>query len=584
MLNWLIASGVFLLALVQNLGAVEHSPFHPDETRWLNRAHYVSDLTDPFGPTWAEGYLTRGQPPLGSYLMGAGLLVQGRDLDTNGVWDFRHDAAWNRARGNMASSADLTAGRRANAMVGALAVAVVYLAGARLTNRVGGVAGGLLLGSHPLMIMLASQALSDALLVLLLAVALLAGCRLGERPGWGSALVLGAALGLGGATKLSPLLLSLPLAGLGFVMLRSRLRQRWSSEPDPIVAKLGAKAAELNSQTPINGATSHPRRQDARHNTRTFGYFNDNGRCLAGVIRVPAGWCELRSAALAPSLADGATDPAVTNRRLAWFLLAIPAIAAIVFVAAYPYLWPDPIGRTAGLFTFRVEEMARQGENWTGVAVDSRLEAARRVGDRLGGDYSGSGRIADWLQGADLVAGGAGLLLLAGLALCRRRDGRYLIPLILVIGQAGVILLGLRSDYARYYLPLVLVMACGVSVGAGLSWQKGSRFAIRYWPLLRQLPRRLPAAPAFSAVGWWVGGTGLLLALLGSGSALGDDLPEIVALPATPVARGTPVGDGTPLVATPGATPLTGAAATPVMGTPLASPGSAPRATPKPDE
>src|ERR687894_1951127 len=100
--DWLIAGALFLLALAHNLGAVESSPFHPDETRWLNRAHYLRDLGDPAGPTWRDGYLTRGQPPLGSYLMGLGLLLQGRDLDTNGVWDFDQSDAWNAANGNMA--------------------------------------------------------------------------------------------------------------------------------------------------------------------------------------------------------------------------------------------------------------------------------------------------------------------------------------------------------------------------------------------------------------------------------------------------------------------------------------------------
>ena len=143
--DWLIAAGLFLLALSQSLGAVDSSPFHPDETRWLNRAHYLRDVTDPFGPTWQEQYLTRGQPPLGSYLMGLGLVAQGRDLETNGVWNFWHDTAWNRANGNMASPEDLTAGRRTNAVVAALTVVVVYLAGRLLTNRVGGATGALLL-------------------------------------------------------------------------------------------------------------------------------------------------------------------------------------------------------------------------------------------------------------------------------------------------------------------------------------------------------------------------------------------------------------------------------------------------------
>jgi len=81
----LIALALVALAAWLNLSDLRLTPFHPDETRWLNRTHYLHDLADPFGPTWTDGYLTRGQPPLGSYLMGLGLLAQGRDLTTNGV-------------------------------------------------------------------------------------------------------------------------------------------------------------------------------------------------------------------------------------------------------------------------------------------------------------------------------------------------------------------------------------------------------------------------------------------------------------------------------------------------------------------
>lgn len=88
-----LALVLLVISFFQNLSDIPLTPFHPDETRWINRAHYVADLRDPFGPTWQEGYLTRGQPPLGSYLMGIGLLAQGRDLETNGVWDFKHGEA-----------------------------------------------------------------------------------------------------------------------------------------------------------------------------------------------------------------------------------------------------------------------------------------------------------------------------------------------------------------------------------------------------------------------------------------------------------------------------------------------------------
>jgi 4-amino-4-deoxy-L-arabinose transferase-like glycosyltransferase len=210
---------LFVLSLAINIAHVDSTPFHPDETRWINRAHYLTDLADPFGPTWEDQYLTRGQPPLGSYLMGLGLVLQGRDTDTNGVWDFAYGTEWNRASGAMPEPADLEAARRTNAVVAALTVVVVFLVVAAIAGQVAAVAAGLLLALHPLHIWIGSQALSDQLLILLVALALLAAIRLGDTPTRTWALVLGILLGLGGATKLSPMLLAFPLAGYGVAIM-----------------------------------------------------------------------------------------------------------------------------------------------------------------------------------------------------------------------------------------------------------------------------------------------------------------------------------------------------------------------------
>jgi hypothetical protein len=267
-------------------------------------------------------------------------------------------------------------------------------------------------------------------------------------------------------------------------------------------------------------------------------------------------------------------------------LLALPVMSFAVFVAAYPYLWPDPLRRTFGLFRFRAEEMARQGQNWSGVAVESRVEALRRLADRLGGEYTALGQAADWLRGADLTLGLAGLMVLGVLAVSARSgDRRHLIALVILGSETALIVFGLRSDYARYALPVVLALAFGVSVLVGCGWSVAATGAARLQPEVRRWGRRLVAAPAFSPLAWTVTGTGVVVALLGAGSVLGDDLPEIVALPATPRAAATPFG-GTPGAATPLATPL---GATPLAGTllatpqgvpPNASPFTPPRATP----
>ena len=212
---------LFIVSFTINLVHVDITPFHPDETRWINRAHYLTDLSDPFGPTWEDQYLIRGQPPLGSYLMGLGLIVQGRDTETNAVWDFTYGRQWNAINGAIPVDADLEAARRTNAFVGAVTVVLVFFIANALAGRVAATGAGLLLALHPLHIWIASQALSDQLLVMLVALAVLAVIRLGEKPTRDRALLLGILLGLGGATKLSPMLLAFPLAiyGIALVLL-----------------------------------------------------------------------------------------------------------------------------------------------------------------------------------------------------------------------------------------------------------------------------------------------------------------------------------------------------------------------------
>lgn len=435
----LLALVIFALGLWQNLHDVQISPFHPDESRWLHRAVFAGELRHPLGTFWDDEVTMRVQPPLGSYLMGVGLLVQGRDLDTNGAWNFRHGRLWNIVNGNMPSDGDLEAGRRTNAVVGGLTAVVLYVIGRLLMGRVAGAAAGLFFASHPLSILMSSQALSDALLTLLVALAALIAVLLAERPTWPRAVSLGVVLGLGAATKLSPFLVALPLAALGMLLLvRARGRR--------------ARAGE---------------RERAR-----------------------------------------------ADARLGWRLLPLPLIAAATFIAVFPYLWSDPVGRTRELVTFRTQEMANQGDIWENLAVDSRTEALRRVGITLGDRFSTTGWIASRLarviglswhpSGIDLPLALVGLELLAFLAIVRGLRASPTVLAVVLGSQAGAIVLGMRADFARYHLPLVLAAAVGVGFTIDCLWQVGKRLARFEWSrdlgyalLDRAMPSdsRAPAVP-----------------------------------------------------------------------------------------
>ena len=241
---------VFAVSLWVNLGAVATTEFHRDEARWIHRARFIGELSDPRGSYWQESELTLGQPPLGSYVTGLGLLLQGRDLYTNGFYDFHFSEGWNQRHGNMPDEEDLAAARRTNSVLGALIVASVYLIASSLVNPVAGLAGAALLIPHPLAIYLSSLGGSDALVTLLVAWSALAAMALAQRPTWIRAVLLGILLGLGGSAKLSPLGLAIPLAAAGVVLAY----QGWRGS-SPAASHDGSLGWKLLSLAPIATAT-----------------------------------------------------------------------------------------------------------------------------------------------------------------------------------------------------------------------------------------------------------------------------------------------------------------------------------------
>jgi hypothetical protein len=414
--SWLIvllALLVFAISLWQNLSSVAQSPFHPDESRWINRSDYLVEFLHPTSQAWEDRYLTRGQPPMGSYITGIGLYLQGRQLGQNGPWDFHFgtdtDVLWNVVKGNMPAPADIIAARRTSAVVGALTCVTLFLIVTWLSHWVGGLVGALFLAFHPLQVYLASLAVSDAVFTLFVALATLAAIVLAARPSWPRAIALGVILGAGASTKLSPLFVAVALAALGVVLLVEEELGHL-----PVVGKLWRRFL--------------PAREPSR-------------------------------------------------RRLGWMLIALPAVAFATFVLSYPYLWPDPIGRTRALLDFRQNEMDNQAHIWPDNAIDSRAEAFQRTWDNLENTYSTSERIIsavggafnqDWSGfGIDVPVAVAGLCLFAGLALLRGLPTRHLLALAVVVAQSATILAKLNVDFNRYYLPLVFASALGVGFLAG---------------------------------------------------------------------------------------------------------------------
>jgi hypothetical protein len=420
----LVIAGAVLVVLVslwQFTSDKRTTRFHPDESRWLNRAPHLTELRHPLSSYWADAYLIRGQPPMGSYLTGLGLWVQGRSLDGTGPWNFRFgndgDINWNVTYGNMPAASNLLAARNTSIAVGLLTSFFVYLIVTQLTNWIGGLIAGLFMGVHPLSVYLSTLAVSDAVFTTVVALSVLVAIRLAKRPSWGRAIALGVVFGVGSSLKLSPMFVAAGLAGVGVLILAWPLARR---------------------------------------------------------IR-PARWIWTWLGA-----------ETVSIRRLGWMLIALPMIAVTFFLVSYPYLWPDPIGRTRVLLEFRRDEMNSQARIWNDAAIRSRAGAVRRTWDMLETRYSASGKILvkaglverreedpDGAEpGYDLPFAIAGLAVFAATAMWRGFRSPHLLAFLTLMGQSAIILLGLKVDFDRYYLPFVLMFAIGlgVGVGEGVAW------------------------------------------------------------------------------------------------------------------
>jgi len=366
--------------------------FNPDESRWLSRAHYVAELADPFGPTWADQYMTRGQPPLGSYAMGIGLLAQGRDLETNPPWDFSVTWEENIVLGHKPVPEDLGAGRRTSAVLVALtAVAIIGVARTYLTMP-WAIAAGALFAIHPFTVYIGSVAMSDALFGLLIVLSAWAAASFARKHTWGRAALLGVLLGLGGATKLSPLAVAAGLSAAGV---------------------------------------------------------------LAFIVTT---FCRRR---IAPREAAYAARGVV-----------IGMAALFAFIGSYPYLWSNPIAHTRHLLGFRIEEMAAQSSDWPVMAVPTRAEALRLVNLNFTERYNLTASVIFRLGGTtsplirqlEFFVPVLGVALMAGLAIRDGPSSPRAFVLAVLGGQVLVTILGMRSEFDRYHVPMAILGAVAAAV------------------------------------------------------------------------------------------------------------------------
>jgi uncharacterized membrane protein YkgB len=160
--------------------------------------------------------------------------------------------------------------------------------------------------------------------------------------------------------------------------------------------------------------------------------------------------------------------------RQRWVGLASGLVAVILlatcftFIFLYPYLYPDPIGRTIQLFKHRFSEMQiQQSLNPTNHLLDlpTRLSI---IPHRVLQDYASLSFEGAWLVNAGLGVVGIGYLLYIAWRWLRNDDRTGTgVVILLVMFVTVVPALLTPLDWDRYYLFPIVFSTMGIAIGGG---------------------------------------------------------------------------------------------------------------------
>jgi len=269
---------------------------------------------------------------------------------------------------------------------------------------------------HPLHIYLSTLAVSDAMFTTMVAFAVLAAVWLARKPTWGRSVLLAVALGMGAATKLSPLFIALCWTAYAFVLfldpwLRSRERvgKVWGVVSQREIGTERQLGWKLLAQTGFVGT-----------------FF---------VLVYPFLW----------------SDP-IGRTRIIFDFRRYEMDNQAGF-------WPQ------AAIHGPIDALERTWQN-----LQDRTSSSERlfiwIGDLFGRDWNG--------YSVDLYLALPGLLVLVYLAWKNGLASPQMLGLLAIAAQSVLILFALGVDFNRYYEPLVFTAAAGVGILtgwiAGLVW------------------------------------------------------------------------------------------------------------------
>ena len=226
---------------------IEHAPFHPDEVHKISETYYyhLFSTGNYLSKDWQEDFYARTNPPVGKYIMGSGLALQGYRIQNKELQD-KFETYWDNPLllFQYIPHGLLQSGRTVSVIFGVFTCISLYGVGRMTGNITTGLIAAFLLLSHPLFMTYTRMAMTDSILLffmtLIVPIFYLSVFRMDQQAGLRSSskkpgksilffayytLLPGICIGLAAGTKLNGALSGFffIIATLGYGILRSHL-------------------------------------------------------------------------------------------------------------------------------------------------------------------------------------------------------------------------------------------------------------------------------------------------------------------------------------------------------------------------
>ena len=170
-------------------------------------------------------------------------------------------------------------------------------------------------------------------------------------------------------------------------------------------------------------------------------------------------------------------------RQVVLLSALVTIVAGVVFVGSYPYLWPDPLGRTIRVLQNRVDEMQYQSVHHAPDALNTLSQKLTIIPMRIFNDYAVLNFNGAIILNVLLTLLGLGLVLIQLKTWLRNEDGKdgaAALTLLCVAVTASVPSLFTLLDWDRYYLFPVFFSSMLIAIAMGWLLQKLLAFFLRY--------------------------------------------------------------------------------------------------------